>query len=593
MSVPRPELTLRAVLTGMALGALLTPCNVYSGLKIGWAFNMSIAAGLLGFGLWRIGEAVAAARPFGLLENNINQTAASAAATIISSGLAAPIPALTLLTGQTLAWPVLAFWLFVVSALGVVVAAGLRNQMVLRENLPFPAGVATAETIRDIHAHGAEAAARLRLLLGGALVAGGLKLVDALVLTLPRLAPPLTVPAAGLWRGLDPGGIAAGKLGFILDPSLLMLGFGAIIGLRAGLSLLLGAVLAWGVLGPALVARGWVPLDPAAAAASLFAPLVEWLLWPGVTLMVVAGLTSFALSMIRLLLRRRQRRMRAGETEPSRVPPILSRRAFALALAATLILAAAAEVGIFGIALWAALLAVLLSFVLATVAARVAGETGITPVGAMGKITQLTYGVLTPGDMAANLMTANVTGGAAGQCADLLHDLKTGQLIGATPRFQIVAQGFGVLTGSLIGSLVYLVLIPDPAAMLITPEWPAPAVATWKAVAEVLAGGVAAIPSGATAAMLLAATLGLALAIAEQVLPARVAKWLPSAPALGLAFVIPAWNALSLFLGALIAAVLHRLAPEWSRRRLITLAAGLVAGESIAGIAAAVASLLG
>lgn len=593
MSVPRPELTLRAVLTGMALGALLTPCNVYSGLKIGWAFNMSIAAGLLGFGLWRIGEAVAAARPFGLLENNINQTAASAAATIISSGLAAPIPALTLLTGQTLAWPVLAFWLFVVSALGVVVAAGLRNQMVLRENLPFPAGVATAETIRDIHAHGAEAAARLRLLLGGALVAGGLKLVDALVLTLPRLAPPLTVPAAGLWRGLDPGGIAAGKLGFILDPSLLMLGFGAIIGLRAGLSLLLGAVLAWGVLGPALVARGWVPLDPAAAAASLFAPLVEWLLWPGVTLMVVAGLTSFALSMIRLLLRRRQRRMRAGETEPSRVPPILSRRAFALALAATLILAAAAEVGIFGIALWAALLAVLLSFVLATVAARVAGETGITPVGAMGKITQLTYGVLTPGDMAANLMTANVTGGAAGQCADLLHDLKTGQLIGATPRFQIVAQGIGVLTGSLIGSLVYLVLIPDPAAMLITPEWPAPAVATWKAVAEVLAGGVAAIPSGATAAMLLAATLGLALAIAEQVLPARVAKWLPSAPALGLAFVIPAWNALSLFLGALIAAVLHRLAPEWSRRRLITLAAGLVAGESIAGIAAAVASLLG
>lgn len=600
MDVAPPELTLRAVLTGMALGALLTPCNVYSGLKIGWAFNMSIAAGLLSFGVWRMGEAVAATRPWTLLENNINQTAASSAASIISSGLAAPIPALTLLTGRVLPWPVLAFWLFAVSALGIVVAAGLRNQMLLRERLAFPAGVATAETIRDIHAHGREATARLKLLFGGALVSGGLKLVDALALALPRLAPPLTLPAAGpsvgLWRGLDPGGIAAGKLGFILDPSLLMLGFGAIIGLRAGLSLLLGAVLAWGVLGPWLLARGWVPPPEAAeAAASLFAPLVEWLLWPGVTLMVVAGLTSFAISMLRLILRRRRRGRSRDHTSEDQggVAPTLSRRAFAIGLAATLILAAAAEVSLFGIELWAAVVAVLLSFVLATVAARVSGETGITPVGAMGKITQLTYGVLTPGDMTANLMTANVTGGAAGQCADLLQDLKTGHLIGATPRFQIVAQGFGVLTGSLVGSLVYLILIPDPAAMLITPEWPAPAVATWMAVAEVLAAGLAAIPPGAVVAMVLAAILGVALAVAEQVLPARLARWLPSAPAFGLAFVLPAWNALSLFLGALIAAVLHRLAPDWSQRRLITLAAGLVAGESIAGVAAAVASLLG
>ncbi|HCS69676.1 MAG TPA: peptide transporter, partial [Rhodospirillaceae bacterium] len=121
------EFTRRAVLTGMVLGAALTPCNVYSGLKIGWSFNMSIAAGLLAVGAWRLAERSLGTAPLGLKENNINQTAASASASIVSGGLVAPIPALTLLTGQTLQWPVLAFWVFCVSILGVVVAAGLRR----------------------------------------------------------------------------------------------------------------------------------------------------------------------------------------------------------------------------------------------------------------------------------------------------------------------------------------------------------------------------------------------------------------------------------------------------------------------------------
>ncbi len=574
---PRPELTVRAVATGMLFGALLTPCNVYSGLKIGWAFNMSIAAGLLGFGLWRLGELTAGARPWGLYENNISQTAASAAASIISGGLVAPVPAWTLLTGETLPWPLLAVWVFAVSMLGIVVAAGLRNQMLLHEGLRFPAGVATAETLRQIHAHGAEALGRLRLLLAAGGISAGMKLTDSLAFALPRPVVPL---------GLSSAGATAGNLGFLLDPSLLMVGFGAIIGLRVGLSLLFGALFAWGFLGPLALSQGWAARGAPAPDASWFGPLVEWLLWPGVTLMVVAALVAFAVSLLRVYRRRRSR-----PSPPA--PPILPRRALLAGFAGTLLLATAAQTGLFGIGLWEAVLAVLLSFVLAIVAARVSGETGITPIGAMGKITQLTYGLVTPGDVTANLMSANVTGGAAGQCADLMHDLRTGQIVGATPGFQIVAQGFGVLTGSLIGSLIYLVLIPDPHAMLLTPDWPAPAVATWKAVAEVLSQGIGAIPAGAVPAMGIAAALGIALAVAERMLPARAARWLPSAPAVGLAFVIPAWNALSMFLGALLGAALRRLAPRWAERHTTVLAAGLVAGESIAGVAVAAARLAG
>lgn len=571
-----PELTRRAVLTGMLLGALLTPCNVYSGLKIGWSFNMSIAAGLLGFAFWQA-LAPLGVRGLGLHENNINQTTASSAASIISSGLVAPIPALTLVTGRTLPFTLLALWVVAVSVLGIVVAAGLRNQMLLRERLPFPAGVATAETMRHIHASGAEATARVRLLLGAGALAGTVKLIDTLRYALPRPALPVTLP----------GGAGTGQLGFVLDPSLLMLGFGAIIGLRAGLSLLFGALLAWGGLAPLVLARDWLPSPPDPAAERWFGPLVEWLLWPGVSLMIVAALTSFAISLGHLYCRRRQRR---GH-EPA--PAILSPRAFVLALAVALVVVILAQMRIFEISWWAAELAALLSFVLAVVAARVSGETGITPIGAMGNMTQLAYGAITPGDLTANLMSANVTGGAAGQCADLMHDLRTGQIIGATARLQLLAQVFGVLVGSLVGSLVYLLLIPDPATMLVTAEWPAPAVATWAAMAQVLAEGWSAAPTGAPVGAVIAGGAGLVLALAERLAPTRFARWLPSAPALGLAFIIPAWNSLTLCLGAGLAAALWRLRPAWAERRTITLAAGLVAGESLAGVAIATGRMIG
>jgi uncharacterized oligopeptide transporter (OPT) family protein len=581
----RPELTVRAVLTGMALGALLTPCNVYSGLKIGWSFNMSIAAGLLAFGLWRVGERAAGTAPWGLYENNINQTAASSAASIISGGLVAPIPALTLLTGQVLPWPLLIFWVFSVSALGIVVAAGLRNQMLLRERLRFPAGVATAETMQQIHSHGVEAVARLRVLFAGAVVAAGVKLFDGLVTAIPRLAVPATLPVAGLFRGAGPAGVSLGNLGFALDPSLLMFGFGIIVGLRTGLSLLLGAVVGWGVLAPLAVARGWAEAGPADPDASWFGPLVEWLLWPGATLMVVSALTAFVIGLLHYL---RHRKVQAAD-----VPPTLSRRAFAASFCAALLLAGIAQVTLFDIGIAEAAFAVILSYLLAVVAARVSGETGITPVGAIGKITQLAFGVVAPGNMTANLMTANVSGGAAGQCADLLHDLRTGEIIGATPRFQVTAQLFGVFTGSIVGSFVYLVVIPDPQAMLLTPEWPAPAVATWKAVAEVLAVGFEAVPEGAVPAMIVAALLGVLLVLAERLLPPWLARRLPSGPAIGLAFVIPAWNSISMCLGGVAAALIWRYRPDWAERRLTALAAGLVAGESLAGVGMAMVQLFG
>lgn len=583
-----PQLTVRAVASGMLIGGVLSLCNIYSGLKIGWGFNMSITAALLAFGFWKGAERIAKSSPFGLLENNINQTTASSAAAISSAGLVAPIPALTMLTGQTFSWPVLMLWTFSVCLVGITVAIGLRRQMIVVDKLPFASGIAAAETLKEMYSKGREAMVRVRMLIGGGIVAAALKVAET-VFRIPKFAIPGAVPAAA-GGALAQKGIAGAtlhNLTFALEPSLLMVGVGGLIGIRAGVSLLLGAVLAWGVLGPWALDRGYVqPGDPSA---SWYGPLLGWLLWPGVAMMVSASLTSFAFSLPSIIggMRRRGGQQGADKDEGD-VP----RTWFWRALLGALVLSVALQALFFDIAWHIGFAGVLLTFVLAVVAGRVSGETAITPVGAMGKVTQLLFGVIAPGQPAANLMAANVTGGAASQCADLLHDLKTGYLLRSVPRYQAIAQSCGALAGAVIGSAGYLVLVPDPKNQLLTDDWPAPAVAAWKAVAEIFMRGLEAMPEGAMTAMAWAGLVGIVLAVVEKLVPAKVRKWVPSPASLGLAFVVPAYNAVSMFIGATFALILTKTAPSFSARFLTVIAAGLIAGESITGVAIAVQKIL-
>jgi len=485
-------------------------------------------------------------------------TAASSAASIISSGLVAPIPALAIMTGGNLPWPMLAAWVFAVSFLGIWVGWYLRPRLIVQSNLVFPAGMATAETMHDMFSHGREAMKRVGVLMSSLSGAVVFNVIDDFFWQIPRLAPSLT----------------AKKLTLAFDPSLLLLGFGSIIGLRAGLGLLAGALIAWGLIGPELIARGIV--DVSGADENWFQPLVGWLLWPGVTMMVAASLTSFAAALISTARGPR----REAET-PQREPGSVTRfGGFALAAALTVAL----QIALFDIHWTMAIIAIPMAFVLATVAARVVGETSVAPIGAIGKVSQLSFGALAPGQPITNLMTANVAGGAAGQSADLLNDFRAGHEVGASPARQVVAQCGGVVIGSLAGSLVYLMLIPDPKTQLLTPEWPAPAVATWKAVAETLSVGLSGIPSSALAAMGLAAIVGVALALIERRIAGRHLVLVPSGATVGLAFVIPAGTSITLFLGAALASLLHLLAPHWAARFLLSAAAGLVAGESLYGV---------
>jgi len=584
--------TARAVATGMLIGGTLSLCNIYAGLKIGWGFNMSVTAVLLSFAFWKALERTAGTATWSMFENNNNQTAASAAASISSAGLVSAIPALTLLTGETWGWTALAIWTGAVSLVGVGVAAGLRRQLIEVDALPFPGGIATAETLKEIYGKGQEAMKRVAALLSG-MVASGVNKVALYAWfevaqkkhDIPHLSFPFTLALGGAAATAGTTAATARNLTFSLEPSMLLFGVGGLIGFRACVSLLVGAIVAWWIVGPFALAEGWA--QPGKPEGSWYGPMLKWLLWPGVAMMVTAALTSFAFSWRSVLAALHNVRGGASAHDDGN----LSRTAHLTLLGVATVAAVACQVILFGIPAWAATVGVLLTFVLALVAGRVSGETGITPVGAMGKVTQLLFGILTPGNAAANLMAANVTGGAASQCGDLLHDLKTGKLIGAPPRAQVYSQLFGVMAGAVAGSAAYLILVPDPKGMLLTDAWPAPAVASWKAVAEIFQTGLAGIPKGAVEAMAIAGAAGIVLALAEKKLPLAARKWVPSPASIGLAFVIPGYNAVSIFLGGLFALCLGKVAPEWSKSYLITTAAGLVAGESLMGVAVALHKL--
>jgi uncharacterized oligopeptide transporter (OPT) family protein len=247
---------------------------------------------------------------------------------------------------------------------------------------------------------------------------------------------------------------------------------------------------------------------------------------------------------------------------------------------------------LFGIDWFMAVLTIPLALCLAAVAARVVGATGIPPIGAIGQLSQLSFGVVAPGQVPVNLMSANTAGGAAGQCTDLMNDFKVGHAIGATPAKQLIAQCLGIAIGSVVGVLVYLTLIPDPQSMLLTQEWPAPAVATWKAVAQTMTSGLDSLSVSIRWAMFIAAVFGVILGALDAWSTGRLARYLPSAAALGLSFILPASISLMMALGALLTWLVSLRWQSLTERFAITVAAGLIAGESITGIGASLWQLV-
>jgi putative OPT family oligopeptide transporter len=567
------ENTARAVIAGCLIGIILVAVNIYMGLKTGFGEGGSIIAAILGLVIFRALKA-----NYSMLENNITQTAGSAAGSI--GNIVNVVPAFVVMAAAgtlpaPMSWWQIMLFVFSTSLIGVFFAVPLRKQVVVEEKLRFPSGTACAEIMRNLHGKGEEAKKH-----GGVL--GCFITLSALIKWLqegvPRVFSGMSLQA-GEWLGIGAGRLL---LGIAWDP--LLIGAGFLVGVRIGLSLLLGAIIAWPLLGPYLINEGFVILPEGGSA---YRAIMAWTMWPGVMIMIAAGLTALAMkwrvvagtfkSMIAI--------GRGGEGSDIEMgfKPWLTWLLFSVMLC-VIVMAFA-----FHIPWWLTLLSVALSFIMAAIAVRCIGQTEVNPVSAFASMNQLIVGAIMPANITANLTMAGVAGAGASEAGDMMQDLKTGWLVGATPRKQVMTQIFGVLVGSAVA--VPMLLLIFSSYELGTAAMPAPAAFRFAALAGLFARGFGALPPYAITAMIIGASLGVVLGVLESF--SGIRKWIPSPVGIGVAMIIPFSYSFAIFLGAAIYFILKLAIPKQMDEYQFVIGAAGIAGSSIMGMIIALLIWLG
>lgn len=618
-----PQLTLRAVLMGSFLGFFLAFTNLYIGLKTGWGLGVAITACILSFALWNVLQKVGLAKtPMTILETNCMQSTASSAGYATGGTMVSAIAALVMLSateanpqGEHLPVPVLVAWTFFLAVLGTVLAVPMKRNLINQEKLKFPSGTAAAVTLQSLYSAGDAALKKARALLYAALFGGAFPVLLELPL-LPDGAggrKPLLPSDSALFDWLPARGAAVvdGEVTrfkpsdwtLVMDHNPVMIAAGALVGLRVSVWMVLGGLLLAYVAGPLGYEAVWVSTATGEELRAASAPYKAWKeigIWLGVPIMVSAGLLSFATqwrTIVRAFRGLKKQQVAPGdEAHEARVAATevpMSWFVVGGSLSGAGVVATAWLY--FDVPVHYGVLAVLLTFFLALVACRATGESDITPVGAMGKLMQLTYGVLIPQSTTANLMTASITASAAGSAADLLNDLKSGYLLGANPRRQFLAQFAGIFSGTFATVLGFYLLVPDATALNGVgdqpPQFPAPAAQAWKAVAEVFRLGLENMHPLHRQAIWVGLGIGVVIFVLEVALP-KAKRWLPSATGLGLGLILPFQYPLSMLLGAVAAALWMRKDKAQADAYLVPLSAGVIAGVSIMGVLVAVLNTL-
>jgi len=582
-----PQLTVRSALTGMLLGGVLSLTNLYIGIQTGWTLGVGITSVILAFAAFKILSRMGLGTEMTILENNCMQSIATAAG-YMTAPLVTSLAAYMIITGRLIPLHVTIMWMVTLSLLGVLFAFPLKRRFINDEQYPFPEGRACGIVLDALHDSDArEGLYKAKLL---TFAAGLSALIEFLrsekVMTLLGL-PMLKIPEywdSLLYRVFTPGirGVALSDLTIRLDSSIVMVAAGGLMGIRTGISLLIGAVLNYCILAPWAMQQGLID-------GTGFRNILKWGMWGGVSMMTTAALFSFfakpqviAQAFRGVLGRRKQERDPIAHIElPMKVSvigiPILG--AFIVWMAWHF----------FGIDWWLGVLAIPLVFVFVTVGATSAGLTSITPTSALGYLTQTTYSILSPGKTTTNVMTAAITAEVASNTSNLLMDIKPGYMLGGKPRHQAMGHVLGIFAGGLVAIPIFFAMIRFDPVNLMSDKLPMPGAQAWRAVAEVLTKGLGFLHPTARYAVIIGGALGILFEILKKVTKNRFPL---SAVGIGLAFVISFSTSLSMSLGAILFWILGKIygAKEGTSARKLwvenqeTLCAGAIAGGAIIGI---------
>jgi putative OPT family oligopeptide transporter len=586
------ELTVRGLILGAAITLVFTAANVYLGLKVGLTFASSIPAAVISMAVLR------AVRNATIVENNIVQTVASAAGTL--SSVIFVLPGLVMVGW----WSGFPFWeTFGVCAaggvLGVMYSVPLRRALVVQSDLPYPEGVAAAEVLKVGAERSKEAGSGgLRALVAGSLASFGFAAVVASQLF------------AGEIDGYRRIGPATTGIGFAL--SLALVGAGHLIGLSVGVAILAGLAIAWGIATPILTALHPMAGDAATVAVTVWAHQVRFIgagaigvaaIWTIGQLVkpVVLGLKSSVESS-----RHAARGMELPLTErdiPINIVGLIS----VVSLVPVAILFAAFLHGEVPAVLTAALVAggvayvVVAGFAVAAACGYMAGLIGSSnsPVSGLAILAVIGASLLLLALASANvaalghalvaysLFVTAILLCVATIANDNLQDLKTGQLVGATPWRQQVA----LLAGVMVGSLVIPPILNLLARAYGFPGAPAPGMQPLAAPQATL---ISALAKGVIQGQIdwrligTGAIVGALIVAIDQLLRVGGRFRLPPL-AVGLGIYLPAATTMPVVAGAVAGWYFNRWAArqrdaDRARQLGVLVASGFIVGESVFGV---------
>ncbi len=426
----------------------------------------------------------------------------------------------------------------------------------------------------------------------GAIVAAVIELLRSKLVMAKVGLKFLTLPAHWdhlIYKFANPklGGIPLKELTIGLDSSIVMMGTGMLMSIKATASMLLGACINYFIFAPILINKGII-------VGTGFKNITMWALWGGAAMMTTSSIFSFLISgntfsSITELFKKKGEKKDKKHHSDVLASIELPRMVSYIGIPVLGVFVMIMGKSFFGIDYWLSAVAVPLVFVFSIMAVKSTGVTAITPGGVLGKMTQVTYAILAPGHMGTNLITAGITSETCLSASNLLMDIKPAYMLGGKPRHQAMGHAIGIVCGGLVAVPVFYMMFQGDISLFTTEKFPMPGATVWKAVAEVLSKGLGALHPTAQVAVLVGAVMGVVFEFFNH----RTRGKFPLSPiAFGIAFVLPFNISLEFFIGSLIFWLMGKKPEEKRSFRFQTIfenkesiGAGIIAGGSIVGIA--------
>jgi putative OPT family oligopeptide transporter len=603
-AAPRTELTVRGLIIGVVITLVFTAANVFFGLKAGLTFATSIPAAVISMAILR------GFKNSTIQENNIVQTIASSAGTL--SAIIFVLPGLVMIGW----WNGFPFWVtFGICAtggiLGVMYTIPLRRALVTDSDLPYPEGVACAEVLKVGGGDASESSAEESSKDGLLAVAAGtaVSAVFAIVVATKIFASDVVQ----YFRIGDRGGAT----GYDFSLSFALLAVGHLVGLWVGVAMLLGAVIAWGWAVPHYTALAGAAGAAADVAQATWSHKVRFLgagtigvaaIWTLAKLVkpVISGLSS---AMAASRVRKSGQGASLPRTEQDMPIGIVGLISLICLLPIAWLLGNFALTTGLGSHLWLLIVGgiifvVVMGFLVSAVCGYMAGLIGSSnsPLSGVGILVVIIAALLLvvtvqsqlpvsagKGMVAFALFITSVVFSVATIANNNLQDLKTGQLVDATPWKQQVALVIGVLVGAAVIPPVLDLLNKaygfagmagvDPARALAAPQ----------------AGLISALAQGVIQGNIDWSLIGLgaAMGVALIVLDALLGRFSKSASlpplAVGLGIYLPTSTTLMIVVGAVVGWYFDKRADrgpkaEATKQLGVLLASGMIVGESIIGV---------